>query len=142
MLIQKLQSLKLQCKYHFKRFFEKSNYKKLLPHLCCSFISSFIIFFIPLFPSLFIPIWIFEFYGSTILITRQGVELQPFPKINAVVKRVTYFQDSTSVNLTFRSSHQRCSTKNVALINFANFTGKDLCQGPFLNKVADLRSLF
>ena len=39
----------------------------------------------------------------------------------------------------YRSSHQRCSVRKVALKNFANFTGKHLCQSLFLNKVADLR---
>ena len=38
----------------------------------------------------------------------------------------------------FRSSHQRCSVRKGALRNFAKFTGKHLCQGLFLNKVAGL----
>ena len=40
-----------------------------------------------------------------------------------------------------RSSHRRSSVKKVALRNFAKFTGKDLCQMLFLNKVAGLRYL-
>ena len=36
----------------------------------------------------------------------------------------------------FRSSHQRCSIKKGVLKNFAKFTGKQLCQGLFFNKVA------
>ena len=39
----------------------------------------------------------------------------------------------------FRNSHQRCFVKNVALKNFAKFTGKHLCRSCFFNKVADLR---
>ena len=37
------------------------------------------------------------------------------------------------------SSHQGCSKKNGILRNFANFTGKHLCQALFFNKVAGLR---
>ena len=39
----------------------------------------------------------------------------------------------------FKSSHWRCSVKKGALRNFANFTGKHLCQKRFFNKVAGLR---
>ena len=39
---------------------------------------------------------------------------------------------------TFRSSHRRCSIKDV-LKNFTKFTGRHLCQSPFFNKVAGLR---
>ena len=38
-----------------------------------------------------------------------------------------------------RSSHLRYSIKKVVLKNFANFTGKHLCQSFFFNKVAGLR---
>ena len=38
----------------------------------------------------------------------------------------------------FRSSHKRCSMKKGALKNFAKFTGKQLCQSLFFNKVASL----
>ena len=38
-----------------------------------------------------------------------------------------------------RSSHRRCSVRKVVLRNFANFTGKHLCQSLFFNKIADLR---
>ena len=37
---------------------------------------------------LFIPIWIFEFSRSTILITTGDEELQPLPEINTVVSSV------------------------------------------------------
>ena len=40
---------------------------------------------------------------------------------------------------TNRSSHQRCSVIKGVLRNFAKFTGKHLCQSPFLNKVAGMR---
>ena len=36
------------------------------------------------------------------------------------------------------SSHQRCSVRKGVLRNFAKFTGKDLCQILFFNKVASL----
>ena len=38
-----------------------------------------------------------------------------------------------------RSSHQRCSVRKGVLRNFANFTGKHLCQSLFFNKVAGNR---
>ena len=38
-----------------------------------------------------------------------------------------------------RSSHRRCSIKIDVLKNFANFTGKHLCQSLFFNKVAGLK---
>ena len=38
-----------------------------------------------------------------------------------------------------RSSHRRCSVRNGVLRNFANFTGKHLCQSLFFNKVTGLR---
>ena len=44
--------------------------------------------------------------------------------------------------LKYRSSHQRCSVKKGVLRNFAKFTGKDLCQSHFFNKVAGLRTPF
>ena len=37
-----------------------------------------------------------------------------------------------------RSSHRRYSVKKGVLRNFSQFTGKRLCQSPFLNKVAGL----
>ena len=38
----------------------------------------------------------------------------------------------------FRGRHRRCSVKKGVLRNFAKFTGKQLCQGLFFNKVAGL----
>ena len=35
-----------------------------------------------------------------------------------------------------KSSHWRCSVRKDVLRNFAKFTGKHLCQGLFLNKIA------
>ena len=40
--------------------------------------------------------------------------------------------------MKYRSSHQMCSLRKGVLRNFAKFTGKHLCQSPFLNKVAGL----
>ena len=34
-----------------------------------------------------------------------------------------------------RSSHRRCSERKIVLRNFAEFTGKHLCQSLFLNKM-------
>ena len=53
---------------------------------------------------------------------------------NFIRKRLQYCE----VYENTRSSYQRCYIKGV-LINFAKFTGKHLCQGLFLNKVAGLR---
>ena len=39
-----------------------------------------------------------------------------------------------------KSSHRRCSVRKGLLRNFAKFTGKQLCQILFFNKVAGLRS--
>ena len=38
-----------------------------------------------------------------------------------------------------RSSHQRCSTRNSVLRNFAKITGKNMCQILFFNKATGLR---
>ena len=46
--------------------------------------------------------------------------------------------DDKKLNWHSRSSHQRCSIKNV-LRKFTKFTGKHLYQSLFFNKVADLR---
>ena len=40
--------------------------------------------------------------------------------------------------IMYRSSHQRCSMKKGVLRDFTKFTGKDLCQSLFFNKVAGL----
>ena len=42
---------------------------------------------------------------------------------------------------SFRSSHRRCSVKNVVLKNFANFKGKHLYWSLFLTKLQTWRSL-
>ena len=45
-----------------------------------------------------------------------------------------------SLNSTkYRSSQRRCPVRKGVLRNFAKFTGKQLCQSLFLNKVAGLR---
>ena len=41
-----------------------------------------------------------------------------------------------TIQMTTRSSHQRCSVRKGVLRNFAKFTGKHLCQVLFYNKVA------
>ena len=40
----------------------------------------------------------------------------------------------------YRSSHQSCSMKKGALVNFTKFTGKHLCQGLFFNKLAGMKA--
>ena len=41
-----------------------------------------------------------------------------------------------TIQMTTRSSHQRCSARKGVLRNFSKFTGKHLCQVLFYNKVA------
>ena len=41
-----------------------------------------------------------------------------------------------------RSSHRRCFIIKGVLINFTKFTGKQLCQSLFFNKVAGVRQRF
>ena len=43
------------------------------------------------------------------------------------------------MNLSYRSSHQRCSFKKVFLKNFTKFSGKHLCWSLFFNKVSGMR---
>ena len=53
---------------------------------------------------------------------------------------LTEISDNTkniSISIS-RSSHQRCSVKQVVLRNFRKLTGKYLCQSLFYNKVASL----
>ena len=44
-----------------------------------------------------------------------------------------------TIQMTTRSSHQRCSVRKGVLRNFAKFTGKHLCQVLFYNEVPDLQ---
>ena len=41
-----------------------------------------------------------------------------------------------TIQMTIRSSYQRCSVRKGVLRNFAKFKGKHLCQVLFFNKVA------
>ena len=43
---------------------------------------------------------------------------------------------ATTIQMTTRSSHQRCSVSKGVLRNFTKFAGKHLCQVLFYNKVA------
>ena len=43
------------------------------------------------------------------------------------------------MNLSYRSSHQRCSLKKVFLKNFTKFSAKHLCWSVFFNKVSGMR---
>ena len=48
---------------------------------------------------------------------------------------------ATAIQMTIRSSHQRCSVTKGVLKNFAKFRGKHLCQVLFFIKVASPTSL-
>ena len=50
-----------------------------------------------------------------------------------------YFVRSLFNSFLFRSSHPEVFCKKGVVRNFAKVTGKQLCQGLFLNKVACLR---
>ena len=50
------------------------------------------------------------------------------------------FHGYTVFKENYRSSHRRCFIRKGILKNFTKFTGKHLCQSPFFNKVAGLRS--
>ena len=50
--------------------------------------------------------------------------------------RATMTVFAITVQMTIRSSHQRCSVRKGILRNFAKFTGKHLCHSLFFNKVA------
>ena len=67
-----------------------------------------------------------------------------FLKVSQNSQKNTCARISFLINrIKFRSSHQRCSLKKGVLRNFTKFTGKQLCQGLFFNKVAGLtRKLF
>ena len=52
-----------------------------------------------------------------------------------------YKKLNKGLKMKFRCSHQRCSERKGVLRNFAKFTGKQLCQSHFLNKVTDLEKL-
>ena len=59
------------------------------------------------------------------------------------VKQITHFLEGESPtlnNLTKEAVVQRCSAKNIFLEIFVKFTGKQLCQSLFFNKVAGLRT--
>ena len=56
-----------------------------------------------------------------------------------LISKIALFFSSNFFNLaTVTSSHRRCSVKKGVLRNFAKFTGKNLCQSLFFNKVAGL----
>ena len=49
------------------------------------------------------------------------------------------FPDNVLTKYYSRRRHQRCSVRKGVLRNSAQFTGKDLCQSLFFNKVAGMR---
>ena len=53
--------------------------------------------------------------------------------------QVTQVTTMEVTKMNHRSSHRRCSVKKGVLRNFANFTGKHLCQSLFFNKAEGLR---
>ena len=61
--------------------------------------------------------------------------------VSFLLRFLKFFFQLESPHYCFqRSSHQRCSVTTGVLRNFAKFTGKQLCQRLFFNKVAGLRS--
>ena len=66
--------------------------------------------------------------------------LQPGIKGLSINEQNRNISVSEYFSIEDRSSHQRCSMKKGDLKNFAKFTGKQLCQRFFFNKVAGLRS--
>ena len=49
---------------------------------------------------------------------------------------ITSISLKSDIEPEYRRYHQRCYVKMGVLRNFAKFTGKDLCQSLFFNKVA------
>ena len=97
-------------------FNQKWNYNKLLPRLCCSFINLFIVVFKYIYKNIIIPIiflFLFEFYRSTVLITREGSELQPFPEIKWLKELRFFWQYVSASNFQKQSLEvfykKRCS---------------------------------
>ena len=66
-------------------------------------------------------------------------------KIHAVISYLSFTFFQTDIYISHflfdnpRGSQRRCSVKKGALKNFAKFTGKQLRQSLFLNKIAGLR---
>ena len=59
-----------------------------------------------------------------------------YPTKYGISVEIPYYWHSRNSS---RSSNRRCSIRKGCLGNFAKFTGKDLCQGLFLNKVTGYR---
>ena len=59
--------------------------------------------------------------------------------VNLAVFDMTCCCEITVVGIIVRSSRSEVFCNKDVLRNFAKFTGKPLCQSPFLNKVAGLR---
>ena len=55
-----------------------------------------------------------------------------------ICSEYVYSENEICWRSSLRSSHQRCSVKKGVLKNFIKFTGEDLCQSLFFNKIADL----
>ena len=60
------------------------------------------------------------------------------PKIFCVFLAVSLSESSNHISCCARSTHRRCSVRKGVLANVAKFTGKQLCQSLFFNKVARL----
>ena len=75
-------------------------------------------------------------YGMKIQFSKHNFEFRSLNKMPFYV--VWRFSNHFLLDC-FRSSHRRCSTKNVALKNFAKFPGKHLCWSLSFKKVAGLR---
>ena len=65
--------------------------------------------------------------------------LRSFRSMFQVIRIFQQTDKDDAAELVFRSIHRRCSVKEGVPRNFAKFTGKQLCQALFFNKVAGLR---
>ena len=60
-----------------------------------------------------------------------------------MIKSISRDTENTVTTMTdFRNSHRKCSVRKGVLRNSEKFTGRNLCQSLFFNKVAGLRPQF
>ena len=81
---------------------------------------------------------IFFYRAPTVAASEKGVLRCAFAK-EFEVFWIVQSRGRLTKSGALRSSHQRCSVRKGVLRNFANFTGKHLCQSLFFNKVAGNR---
>ena len=59
--------------------------------------------------------------------------------LSKLLSCIGLFSSATIYICIYRTNHRSCSVKKVVLTNFAKFTGKNLRESLFFNKVAGLR---